>query len=830
MLKQESVLSKVFKVAVVVLLMCLLFNACSFIGWPSRLESPTLTVSGSVATWTNVLGADSYSLYDGETKIADIEPDSGSTTSHDFISNINTTISSHYISVVAKGDGYFDSNRSNQVAYTYVAQSEYDNEIDTSSLIIDNSGLNAPQNLIVSNGQLSWDVISGVDSYYVCFYMSGTDSVTVSVDGNSVYLSTLFGSSTETIISVRVGALVGGKLCYGNTVLYNKESHGDYSEVFVFGKVLGDYHITGIDELTEICYFAFINRLDEINIQFSGNPTGIANAITVGGITDALTDVFGSGAEIGGFYETMSVNYQVSQASGSTSEYSIEFSYSDIDSATNPYYEPTITSSNVYATEYTTLGETQVYYGYYESSAVTTDDSLTARTSTFNAFASDSFERVIEVKTSEELYWAIENGFTPTFPNTTCSAYLIYNEAKDILIEIIYEGMTDYQKARSIFDWICLNTVYDYDETGLSSIGVTANNNNIKCRAYYLEGVIEDGLAVCDGFSKTFSLLCNMEGIDCYRVVGTANGGGHAWNKVKIDENWYMCDITWTESSSSYQDGLQTKLYEYLAHSYFLLPDDSYHDEFTSAYTTAFQKDNSATSYYNYWDTKFINADLLVNNLKLNDVIEFLFNDSVGGTIDETTSANIKDFIYNGEIPGFDNRRDYTDLFSRVITLMEMTYGGNFENYIAILLSGDYAMVKSAITVENIVSYLNTNQSAGLTTDYSLYYLDENRDFVVKDAEDFEILTMYVLYSGLTDIEVLFYNNYYVSNLFNTSGALQTAFDTVKANNPIFNIEFTDILGEYLNARTSANYVYGASDSGMCLVIELYDRTTTIEE
>ena len=39
-------------------------------------------------------------------------------------------------------------------------------------------------------------------------------------------------------------------------------------------------------------------------------------------------------------------------------------------------------------------------------------------------------------------------------------------------------------------------------------------------------------------------------GIDSQVVYGTA-GGGHAWNQVKIDGNWYMVDSTWDDPEYS---------------------------------------------------------------------------------------------------------------------------------------------------------------------------------------------------------------------------------------------------------------------------------------
>ncbi|HPD01852.1 MAG TPA: Ig-like domain-containing protein [Clostridia bacterium] len=96
---------------------------------------------------------------------------------------------------------------------------------------------------------------------------------------------------------------------------------------------------------------------------------------------------------------------------------------------------------------------------------------------------------------------------------------------------------------------------------------------------FYLEGVFNDGLAVCDGRSKAFTLLCAMEGITSVRVIGEGGGRRHAWNKVLIDIDpsdytpvmkWYLVDTTWDDVKLS-REGVDS---EYLLHSNFLISDD----------------------------------------------------------------------------------------------------------------------------------------------------------------------------------------------------------------------------------------------------------------
>ena len=53
--------------------------------------------------------------------------------------------------------------------------------------------------------------------------------------------------------------------------------------------------------------------------------------------------------------------------------------------------------------------------------------------------------------------------------------------------------------------------------------------------------------AQCSGYSKGFKLLMDTFNIPCVVVEGTMNNSGnisHAWNLVKLENNWYHIDIT----------------------------------------------------------------------------------------------------------------------------------------------------------------------------------------------------------------------------------------------------------------------------------------------
>ncbi|MDE5592340.1 MAG: hypothetical protein K2I75_00125, partial [Clostridiales bacterium] len=196
------------------------------------------------------------------------------------------------------------------------------------------------------------------------------------------------------------------------------------------------------------------------------------------------------------------------------------------------------------------------------------------------SFAIDRLTRTAEVAYSDELYLAAQNGVKP-IPKAGSSAQSVYEQARSVLRSICTDDMPDVQKAQAIYDWIMWQVTYDTPAT-LMSGGESLSS-------YYLEGVLGDGTtkiggvaynpnAVCDGMSKAYALMCNIEGIPCVRVVGRAGknidtAGGHAWNKVFVNGAWYFVDCTWGDSHVTFGlDGVERN-YELGLHSHLFLTD-----------------------------------------------------------------------------------------------------------------------------------------------------------------------------------------------------------------------------------------------------------------
>lgn len=111
-------------------------------------------------------------------------------------------------------------------------------------------------------------------------------------------------------------------------------------------------------------------------------------------------------------------------------------------------------------------------------------------------------------------------------------------EIYDIADRITNNTMSTREKVKAVHDWMCIHVAYDYDNY---------LNGTIPRSSYAIEGPIKYGKSVCQGYALTFEAFMDTLGIETEYVRGTANGGGHAWNKVKIDGTWYWIDVTWDD-------------------------------------------------------------------------------------------------------------------------------------------------------------------------------------------------------------------------------------------------------------------------------------------
>ena len=93
----------------------------------------------------------------------------------------------------------------------------------------------------------------------------------------------------------------------------------------------------------------------------------------------------------------------------------------------------------------------------------------------------------------------------------------------------------DYETVKYFYEYLIDNTFYD-----------TELYNN-----QFIDSVVCEHRSVCNGYAKMFQYLCYEVDIPCIFVKGIIRDTAvsHAWNIVKINDNYYHVDCTWGDTS-----------------------------------------------------------------------------------------------------------------------------------------------------------------------------------------------------------------------------------------------------------------------------------------
>lgn len=119
----------------------------------------------------------------------------------------------------------------------------------------------------------------------------------------------------------------------------------------------------------------------------------------------------------------------------------------------------------------------------------------------------------------------------------------ILNNIKNILtnLESKVLNKTEYERELVIHNYITSNCVYD---------DAAVDNSDAKPHAYNVYGALIQKTAVCEGYARAIQLVNNHFGIKTTVIFGTANGGNHMWNLVRIDNEYYHLDATFNDSGN----------------------------------------------------------------------------------------------------------------------------------------------------------------------------------------------------------------------------------------------------------------------------------------
>ena len=110
----------------------------------------------------------------------------------------------------------------------------------------------------------------------------------------------------------------------------------------------------------------------------------------------------------------------------------------------------------------------------------------------------------------------------------------VTEKINETITDLDLNSGSDYIKIKKIHDFVCDTIQYDY---------INVSNTDYKYQ-FTTYGALFKGRAVCQGYATLFYRLCREVGIPV-RVITSSS---HAWNIVKLNDNYYNIDCTWDDS------------------------------------------------------------------------------------------------------------------------------------------------------------------------------------------------------------------------------------------------------------------------------------------
>ncbi|MCX5775610.1 MAG: hypothetical protein NTV44_04540 [Firmicutes bacterium] len=351
-------------------------------------------------------------------------------------------------------------------------------------------------------------------------------------------------------------------------------------------------HVSSLQDICDYVDYGIFNHFDHVDVVLDGYT---------------ISDL---DLELGKIYWTaqlVDINPEISgELHGNN--LTVSFAYRDIDhlisAADEPYY--------VHATD-----------AAYVVPTVTRDED-------FEAFPYTQLTTVVDVETSEELWYVLDQGYLP-LPKAGSPAEGMLEKGKTILRSIISDSMTEMEKTRAIYDWMALNISYDYEVIPLGYDDAHAALYD----AFYLDGAINNYRAVCDGMSKLFVMLTRMEGLVCHRILGpriaefdrpVIGSTGHAWNIINIDGVWYTIDPT---GSNLLVDETAPAI---VYHRFFLTSESDHDWNYANGVASYCYDDIERITDYDYYANTFFTLDETTHDLvidsgeELNDFVRYAYS------------------------------------------------------------------------------------------------------------------------------------------------------------------------------------------------------------
>jgi hypothetical protein len=129
---------------------------------------------------------------------------------------------------------------------------------------------------------------------------------------------------------------------------------------------------------------------------------------------------------------------------------------------------------------------------------------------------------------------------------------------------------SDREKARAIYIWISHNIQYD--------LGKVNSDLRYSSAAEIISEALIEWQGVCQHYSELFLAMSRSVGLKSYLISGytrdpsgNISGPSHAWNAVRLDNSYFLIDVTWAAGYE--RDGEYVHRFR---DNYFLIPPEEF--------------------------------------------------------------------------------------------------------------------------------------------------------------------------------------------------------------------------------------------------------------
>lgn len=223
------------------------------------------------------------------------------------------------------------------------------------------------------------------------------------------------------------------------------------------------------------------------------------------------------------------------------------------------------------------------------------------------------------------------------------------------------ENMSVFDKELYIHDSICKHaTYYKYE-----------NINDVPEECHNIYGCLISNMAVCDGLSKTFQILLDKCHIESITVTGFLQEQSHAWNMVKLEDEWYHVDLTSNKSVKN-----QTDKKEEIIHSYFNITTEQIKNsnkiDMEDVIPVANSIDNNfyikTGRYINTGDNFTLRLKQILDMNENNNLAEFAVNEKIK-SVPEKMVYVFQDKKYNKYVNTNSNKFNYYNILNTYILI-----------------------------------------------------------------------------------------------------------------------------------------------------------------